>query len=124
MSTPAAREDRDERSARGWMLLGQILLAIAAAVSLPLGARDGGGVSSILPPLRASLPGSPTAEVSDEGSARIDQAIEAEEVVPAPALPSPPAPPPVDAGEPVGRAEVPPSPPPTPGHSRAPPSLV
>lgn len=45
------------RRERGWMLAGQILLAVAAAFSLPLGARDGGGVSSILPPLRSALPG-------------------------------------------------------------------
>lgn len=45
------------RRERGWMLAGQILLAVAAAFSLPLGARDGGGVSSILPPLRSTLPG-------------------------------------------------------------------
>lgn len=39
------------------MLVGQILLALAAAFSLPLGARDGRGVSSILPPLRSALLG-------------------------------------------------------------------
>jgi hypothetical protein len=48
------------RRERGWMLAGQILLAVAAAFSLPLGARDGGGVSSILPPLRSTLPGTET----------------------------------------------------------------
>lgn len=38
-------------------LVGQLLLALAALFSLPLGARDGGGVSSILPPLRTTVPG-------------------------------------------------------------------
>lgn len=52
----AIRLRRDD----AWMLVGQLLLALAALFSLPLGARDGGGVSSILPPLRSTVPGAGT----------------------------------------------------------------
>jgi hypothetical protein len=51
---------------KAWMVLGQLLLAVAALFSLPLGARDGGGVSSILPPLRSTLSGADAASAASD----------------------------------------------------------
>lgn len=47
----------ERRSGRTAVVAAQLLLALAALFSLPLGARDGSGVSSILPPLRSTVAG-------------------------------------------------------------------
>lgn len=56
---------RGRRDTAG-MVVGQLLLAVAAVFSLPLGARDGGGVSSILPPLRSTVAGPDAVTVAAE----------------------------------------------------------
>jgi hypothetical protein len=60
---------------KAWMVLGQLLLAVAALFSLPLGARDGGGVSSILPPLRSTVSGTDVGSVVSERRRTDDEAV-------------------------------------------------
>lgn len=116
-----SRAWRDER---WWVLAGHLALALMATVSLPLGARDGAGVSSILPPLRTTIHEigpSTTAETEltahDHGAPEAVRAV-ARALLPWPAATPRPAsdPPPRPSADPR-----PADPPPGPPGSRGPP---